>query len=287
MMKRLLFLYFIPLFCLTTKAQDIVYERADSLKIIELLSNAPRLESRNEYMIYFGKKLIGVPYVGKTLEKGNKENLIINLHELDCTTFAENILALTLCMKYNKKSFSDFCNLLRTIRYAQGKVSYETRLHYFSSWIDSNSNLEHITEGSQDRLPQSLFTATQTLDINFMSTHAELYPALNGNNDMIECIKQTEKSLTGRKQKYIPKALLRNHALLKKHIQSGDIIAIVTKAKGLDISHVGIAAWHKDGTLHLLNASQIHKKVIDEPMTLYNYMQKHSNQIGIRVLKVI
>jgi hypothetical protein len=38
--------------------------------------------------------------------------------------------------------------------------------------------------------------------------------------------------------------------------------------------------------LHLLNASSIHKKVIDEPMTLYTYMHKHPVQIGIRVCRV-
>ncbi len=286
-MKRLLFLFLLPLFGLTTDAHDIVYESSDSIKVVQLLANAPYFEKQNEWMTYFGKQLEGIPYVGQTLEKGDTERLIINLRQLDCTTFVENLLALTLCMKHNKRSFSDFCNFLRTIRYAEGKVSYETRLHYFSSWIESNSYLEYISEGRQENLPLSLFTENQLLDIHFMSTHANLYPALKGNQEMTESIRQTEKSLSGRRLKYIPKAMLRNYTSLRKHIQSGDIIAIVTKVKGLDISHVGIASWHNDGTLHLLNASQTHKKVIDEPMTLYDYMQKHKSQIGIRVLRVL
>ncbi|MBQ2498070.1 MAG: DUF1460 domain-containing protein, partial [Prevotella sp.] len=59
-----------------------------------------------------------------------------------------------------------------------------------------------------------------------------------------------------------------------------------TSKKGLDTSHVGIAVWHKDG-LHLLNASMIHKKVVEEPMTLKQYMQKHLSQTGIRVVRVL
>ena len=42
----------------------------------------------------------------------------------------------------------------------------------------------------------------------------------------------------------------------------------------------------KDGKLHLLNASSIHKKVVLEPMTLYDYMQEHSSQTGIRIIRL-
>lgn len=37
----------------------------------------------------------------------------------------------------------------------------------------------------------------------------------------------------------------------------------------------------------MLNASSIHKKVIDEPMLLRTYMMKHPSQIGIRVCRVV
>ncbi len=72
---------------------------------------------------------------------------------------------------------------------------------------------------------------------------------------------------------------------MRETIKTGDIIAILTNKKGLDTSHIGIAVWKKDG-LHLMNASQIHKKVVIEPMLLQNYMKKHPSQIGIRVCRV-
>ena len=58
------------------------------------------------------------------------------------------------------------------------------------------------------------------------------------------------------------------------------------RKKGLDTSHLGFAVW-KEGRLHLLNASSIHKKVVLEPMTLRQYMQKHPSQLGVRVVRVI
>ena len=76
-----------------------------------------------------------------------------------------------------------------------------------------------------------------------------------------------------------------NTILCRNAIKDGDIIAIITSKSGLDTSHIGIAVWHSDG-LHLLNASQIRKNVVEEPMTLHDYMKKHSAQIGIRVIRV-
>ena len=211
-----------------------------------------------------------------------KENLIINLRELDCTTFTENILALSLCMKSGKRTFLDFSNFLRQIRYKDGRISYPARNHYFTAWIDENTRNGFIKEYTASTTP---FTATQTVALHYMSTHHTAYPALVHDTSLIKNIRTTEKQITGRRFRYIPKHNLARHALLKKQIKNGDIIVILTKKPGLDTSHIGIASWHNDGTLHLLNASQIHKKVVDEPMTLFKYMQKHPSQIGIRVVR--
>ena len=94
-----------------------------------------------------------------------------------------------------------------------------------------------------------------------------------------------EKLLTGRTYRYIPKSQIVNTALLRRIIHDGDIIALVTRIAGLDTSHLGIAVWHRDG-LHLLNASSVHHRVVEEPMILRSYMQRHPSQIGIRVVRI-
>ena len=43
--------------------------------------------------------------------------------------------------------------------------------------------------------------------------------------------------------------------------------------------------WQADG-LHLLNASMIHKKVVLEPLTLYDYLQQHPSHTGIRIVRI-
>jgi len=45
-------------------------------------------------MVKVGSFFLGTPYVAHTLEK-EEEQLVINLREMDCTTFAENCLAIS------------------------------------------------------------------------------------------------------------------------------------------------------------------------------------------------
>ena len=237
---------------------------------------------RQRLLIYIARDFRGIPYVAKTLEDNNKETLVVNMRQLDCTTYVENVLAVYECVKNNKTTFADYKNYLRLIRYAGGKVSYTTRQHYFTEWIEENTKEGFVSEVKGQNPP---FSAKQTLAIDFMSTHIDLYPMLKNNVEMRKPIAEMEHRLSGKTYRYIPKSKIKNTRLLRSTIHDGDIIAIITKKKGLDTSHIGIAVWHKDG-LHMLNASQIHKKVVEEPMTLYQYMQKHPSQLGIRIVRI-
>ena len=261
MMKRVL-LFVFGLTCMTLSAQNIQYTKVDSIVVMKLLQDALKLDKDNNLIIHFSHQLLDIPYVAKTLEVNKSEQLIVNLRQLDCTTFVENVMALTLCANNGKTSFEDFCKYLG---------------------LGDNTQMNFVKEIQQ---PDSVFTQVQTLAINFMSTHSNLYPMLADNPLMIKDIEITEENLTGRQFRYIPKEEISNTDAMRNAIQDGDIIAITTKKKGLDTSHIGFAIWHLDG-LHLINASQIHKKVVEEPMTLYDYMQKHPSQKGIRIVRWI
>lgn len=259
------------------------YTAADSTRIVSLIAAARKQTTKAARILYLARQLKGVPYVAKTLEHNDKERLVVNLHELDCTTYVESVLAMYLCAQQPKATFQDYCRHLQSIRYLDGNVAYQSRLHYFSSWIDENTRQGRVSEITSPNPP---FSRTQTPTINYMTTHSELYPMLVKNPGWIADIAKMERSLAGKRYRYIPKTAISNTSLLRRTIKDGDILAIVTKKKGLDTSHIGIAVWHKDG-LHLLNASMIHKKVVEEPMTLRQYMQQHSTQIGIRVIRVV
>ena len=272
----------IVLLTTTCSALAQQYQPSDSILVESLLSEARQEKADTNWMVYFARKLTDIPYVAKTLEKNRREQLVVNLRQLDCTTYVETVTALTLCMKHRQYAFNDYCRYLRLLRYEGGEVDYVHRLHYFSSWISDNTLMGFVSEPNT---PQEAFEATQHLRINYMSTHVGQYPMLVANPAWVDAIRKTEQALTGTDVVYIPKQKLSNTPLYWDAIKDGDIIAICTNKRGLDTSHIGIAVWHIDG-VHLLNASMIHKRTIEEPMTMQQYMQKHPSQTGIRVVRL-
>jgi hypothetical protein len=233
--------------------------------------------------LFFARQFLGVPYVAHTLETDGVERLVVNTRQLDCTTLVETVTALTQCTYRRKYSWQAFLKALTDMRYRYGVVDgYPSRIHYFTEWITQNTTTGLVSEIQQPNPP---FSAVQTVSVNYMSEHPDAYKALKANARLVPLIRKQEQALTGLKVRYIPKSAVRNTRLLRNTIHDGDIIAITCNKKGLDIAHLGFAVWHKDG-LHLLNASSLHKKVVEEPMTLYRYLQKHKTFTGIRILRI-
>lgn len=266
--------------CLRTSgltAQNTTYTKADSVEIVTLLNNG------EPSTLFFAEKFLGRPYVAHTLEVNDEEQLVVNTRQLDCTTLVENVVALTLCSQNGQTGFSDFCDMLQKLRYRQGIIDrYPSRLHYFCDWIEDNTEMGFVSEVQKKEAP---FTAIQLLNINYMTRHADSYAALRKHPEFIKEIKSQETALTGQEYRFIPKALVKNTLSLRNIIQDGDIIAITCSKPGLDIAHLGFAVWKEDG-LHLLNASQLHKKVVTEPMTLGQYLSKHPSHTGIRIIRI-
>lgn len=273
------------------KAQSTVpqYTPEDSIRVMNLLQSAEKNAANDttagQTMLRIGRAIekMNIPYVAHTLEPNDQERLIINLRELDCTTFVESAMALTLCVRSGRTTFDDYCRILQKIRYWQGRApQYIRRLHYFTSWIEDNTTMDLVKEL---QTPNPPFTAVQTVQAHYMTQHVDKYRMLTVNPHDVPMIREMEKRIEGKKYRYIPKQQLYNNRQLRKTIHDGDIIVIITNIKGLDTQHIGIAAWHADG-LHLLNASSIHHRVIEEPMTLRQYLYKHPTMPGIRIVRV-
>ena len=267
---------------ITSEPKVTVTHNTDSATIVKLLQQASEQPEGTNLMMFFGKKFINYPYVASTLDQNKEEALVINTKGLDCTTYVENVLALTVCAKRKITDFEGFCNVLKDVRYIDGKVGYTTRQHYFTIWMEDNvkdSLVERVN------LPDPPLSANRTPLVNYMTTHVEAYRMLNAHRNWLPEIKAMEDKVSHTTFSYIPKQQLKDSNKYRDYINDGDIIAIVTNKAGLDVSHVGLASWHKDG-LHLLNASSLHKKVIDEPMTLYQYLQKQKTSVGITLVRV-
>ena len=223
-----------------------------------------------------GTSFLGTPYTEKTLEVGTAESLVINLRGLDCTTFVENVLAFTLVLKTPDKLFTNFTKNLETIRYRNGNLDgYSSRLHYFTDWIRDNEKIGLVKDITKDLEGLSI-----EKPINFMGTHRNLYPYLK-DDENFQRILETEAELTKETLCYLPKTKIESQ---EKNIKSGDIIALVTSIKGLDVTHTGFAFKQPNGRIHLLHASSSGEvKISKEP--LVDYLKNIKSTIGVIVAR--
>ena len=258
-------------------------QSADSITVTNMLAEARHQDRNICFPLYFARQFIGRPYVAYTLEVSDPETLVVNTRQLDCTTLVENVTALTLCAYRNLYTYRDYQHALVSMRYRGGIIDgYPSRIHYFTEWITENSRAGIVTEIQQPNPP---FTALQMVKVDYMSKHPQSYKALRLHPEFVSEIRQMEQRVSGQQFRYIPKSDVTNTSLLRETIQDGDIIAITCQKPGLDIAHLGFAVWRNDG-LHLLNASQLHKRVVEEPMTLGEYLSKHPSHTGIRIIRI-
>ncbi len=227
-----------------------------------------------------GKSFIGTDYLEHGIEKDGDEQLVVNLNGLDCTTLLENSLAISRCIKKGKTSFEDYQNELQFIRYRSGIIDdYPSRLHYFSDWIYDN-----ISKGVVEDVTEKIGGNKLKFNLDFMSTHPESYKHLNENPDFVPVIEQQEKKISCRQYFYIPKEELKSKEEL---LNNGDLIAITTTVKGLDIGHVGIAVKVENGRIHLLHAPNEDTKVQISEGPLADYLMIFKKHSGVIVLRAI
>ena len=251
-------------------------EEADTTRITDILIALDKMNLSNPQMLVSeaGSKLLGTPYVAGTLEC-NPEQLTVNTDGMDCTTFVETAIALAMTVDANRTSWHDFINNLEQIRYRGGRVNgYPSRLHYVSEWIIDNSHRGLMTEVT-NRIAN---TNTQIKTIEYMSRHRDAYPAL-ADSANFEGIKNMEMGYRSHKYYYIKPTNLPSADL-----KDGDIVALTTNIKDLDVTHMGIIKM-VDGVPHLMHASSKQGKVIVDDLSLSDYLKRNRTQ-GIRVFRL-
>lgn len=259
-----------------------IVNKGDKERILKLLKEGAQIGKNENDVLFFARKFLGVPYVAYTLDQELTERLVVNTEGLDCTTYVENVMALTICARRHLYSFDDFTRILSHVRYVDGKVAYTARQHYFTFWISDNIREKMIADVE---LPPAPMTQRKKTKVDYMTKHVAAYKMLNAHREWLPEIRKMEERVCDTQFAFIPKAQLKDSGKFRQYIKDGDIIGIVTNKAGLDISHVGFAVWH-NGKLHLMNASSLHKKVVDEPMTLYQYLQKQTSSAGIRIVRI-
>ena len=274
----------------------VTYEKSDSLRVVELLSEGARQPEGTNLMLFYAHKLEGTPYVAQTLECNAEEQLVVNLSGLDCTTFVETVAALTLTTSTSSGQatregnilWDDYCRILATLRYREGQPKgYASRNHYFSQWVQHGEGLKLMREiQGDDASPDNPFAGVKPIDLHFMTHHSDLYPMMKGDRLCQRQVGDAEREASGDSIRYIPLSRLLDEEALRPYIHNGDVLALVTVVEGLDVSHLGLAEWGSDGHLYLFDASSHYKRVLREPEPLGKSLQNSTRLMGIRVVRV-
>jgi len=265
----------------------------------EAVAGAEELTT-GELVVRIAESFMGTPYVGGTLEV-EPEALQVFMDKTDCILFVEmcTCLALTFkgidiaagaaeerCAKDSscpdgaaasmaaEPSYDLFRSNVQAMRYRGGIVDgYASRIHYTSEWIlqaEANGIMHEFSRDLGDRYEQGF---------SFMSDHPDSYRQMRDTATR-KAIAEAEKGIEAHAPfYYISQEKLRD-ASLASQIRDGDLIFLMSRAKGLDIAHVAIAR-KVDGELHFIHASSKAGKVILEPRTLSDYAAN-----GIRVARL-
>ena len=254
----------------------------DRAHIEKWLQEAVSLPKDSCRTLHFAKKMLGVPYVAGTLDGNEEEQLVVLVDSLDCTTFVETVLAFCIADKRGERDYEGFKKALTHVRYRDGILNgYTSRLHYFSDWIRNNEQMGFVKECTSE----TACSQPKELWLDFMTTHVDSYLPMKKNPELVKEMAAHEKNWQGMVVSYIPKEKL-NLSSNELKIKDGDVLAMVTNIKGLDIVHVGFAFW-KEGKLHLLHASSSAKKVIEDPKTQYESSGKTKAHIGLRAIRFV
>jgi len=256
----------------------IIYQLKDKEileQIIELYSEEKEATT-SALMLKVGSFFLETPYVAHTLET-EEEQLVINLREMDCTTFAENCLAISRTIKSDKHTFEQFSSELQFIRYRDGIIdAYPSRLHYFCDWIFNNAKKNLLGDMSQE-IAQTPFPK----QINFMSTHPDSYRQLKESAPLVDLIAVQEKLISARKMFFIPETLI---AEIESILMDGDIAGITTDIEGIAIQHV-VVLMQQEGRIHFMHASSKAEKVVVSDFTLEEYLLNSKSASGIMLAR--
>ena len=259
-------------------------------------------KTSGELIVMAAKKLLGNPYVAGTLEEGDSEDVRVYLSKTDCIIFVETCMNLVLTVKkYGKDAdFEKLCQMVRQSRYRDGMVRcYSDRIHYTTEWIrqgEKRGILEDITlQAGGQVYDHPIFFMTKNYQKYKHLKDAEVTKQCCGNEEDNETctmnqatkdyrtIARVEKELNSKPYTYIPQDKIK---ACEKNIKSGDIIGYMSTTDGLDIAHVAIAYWRKDGKLGFIHASMGKMKVVIDEKTIAEYANASKYINGIKVIRV-
>lgn len=223
------------------------------------------------------RSFLGTPYVHGTLDQAASEQLTVNLRELDCWTFVENSLGIALSARIPNPAYDTLQKYVQQLRYWGGMVNgYASRIHYFSGWLLQAEKLGYLRD-----ITRELGGVPYRKHIGYMSARPQKYPPLR-DPDARRVMTQVEERVSQHQWFYIPQHRV---AQMEHLIQEGDIIALTSAKRDLDIAHQGFAV-RRNGRVYLLHASSLGRRVILAAQPLAKYVLAQKGQTGIMVARL-
>jgi hypothetical protein len=230
--------------------------------------------AKGNALVLLARRAIGRPYSAFSLDQGPAERLRLDLARFDCFLFVEQLLALVqLDPKRPAAAPQGFAEGVRQLRYDGGQVTYCDRHHYFSRWAAAAQRQGLVT----DITPTLPGARRRRIPLRFMGDHPEAYRPMRQAANR-RCITELETGLTV-DQAYVPTGAL-EQALPR--LKSGDIFGLVTRVKGLDVTHVGFVEV-EGGRRHALHAAP--GRGVMRSRDLARYVAGVPNVVGLMVLR--
>jgi hypothetical protein len=227
-------------------------------------------------VLRMSESFLGTPYVAGTLEGNPVEKLVCKFDGLDCTTLVESAVSLAVA-KTENPTYEGFKNELTKLRYREGNIDgYASRLHYVLDWMYENEK-----RGRLENITSKVGGVPFKKEINFMTNHSNLYPAL-AESAVWEKVREQENQINSREYSYIPKTGIQK---AEPMLHNGDIVAFTSSVEGLDVNHMGIIS-RIGSRAYLIHASLTGKKVIMSSVPLAEYVAsvpKHTGMIVARL----
>ncbi len=258
-LKSIFFLFFL-MSCVALGADQKLVNlgRWSNTELAQIITTAGQIDAPGDRIVAISRHFIDTPYAADTLigDPQKAEQLVINLAGFDCFTLLDVVEALR-----RAADVADFPEQLKQVRYRGGKVSYETRRHFFSDWVAGDAAM----------------VADVTADVGLGRVEV-VVKQLNLKRDGTHWL--PEIAVARREMTYIPTSEIDKGVL--SALQAGDYVGIYSHHAGLDVSHTGLIVKDKD-SIRLRHASSRDnlKRVVDED--LLEYIQGKSGLVVYRV----
>ncbi|APE35225.1 hypothetical protein BOX37_16165 [Nocardia mangyaensis] len=219
---------------------------ATARKIDELL--AVRAEAgdlpRAELIERLSARLLGTPYGANMLigSATEPEQLVIDLRRVDCFTYLDYLDAAS--RSADRDEFT--ANLIAT-RYAEGRVEFTQRKHFFTDWAATPRVA--ATDITAELSPAAV---TVTKHLNAKADGSTYLPG----------VPVIDRAIT-----HIPSAAV--DGAVVGGLRTGDYLGAYTPEAGLDVTHVGIIVQTPAGPVFRNASSLADYQVLDTPLADY------------------